>query len=156
MGHCDSSAHHGRDRGVFGIDARFAEGDASGRRGAEIANTISHHSLSKTERRSAGTWLLLAFVHLYRVFFSPFLGGACKFYPSCSRYAEEAIALHGPKRGTWLALKRLGRCRPFTSGGFDPVPEPGFPRGMESLAAHISHCYSDADWLRTFSKEPAQ
>ena len=49
----------------------------------------------------------------------------CKYYPSCSNYAQEAVQKHGARRGAWLALKRLGRCRPFVKGGFDPVPEPG-------------------------------
>lgn len=75
------------------------------------------------EARSAATWLALAFVRFYQIFLSPFLGGACKFYPSCSNYAQEAIAKHGAKRGGMLALKRLGRCRPFTKGGVDLVPD---------------------------------
>jgi putative membrane protein insertion efficiency factor len=72
---------------------------------------------------SPGAWLLLLFVRLYMVLLSPFFGGACKFYPSCSNYAFEAIARHGARRGVALALKRLLRCRPFTKGGFDPVPD---------------------------------
>jgi putative membrane protein insertion efficiency factor len=48
---------------------------------------------------------------------------ACKFYPSCSHYAGEAVARFGARRGVWLTLKRLGRCQPFTRGGFDPVPD---------------------------------
>jgi hypothetical protein len=64
-------------------------------------------------------------VHAYQVILGPFLGGACKFYPSCSNYALQAIQIHGARRGTWLALKRLGRCRPFTQGGCDPVPGAG-------------------------------
>ncbi|MGA7917172.1 MAG: membrane protein insertion efficiency factor YidD [Candidatus Acidiferrales bacterium] len=72
---------------------------------------------------AAAKWLLLLLVRFYQIFFSPFLGGACKFYPSCSHYAQEAIAMHGARRGAWLAMKRLGRCRPFTKGGFDPVPD---------------------------------
>jgi hypothetical protein len=101
--------------------------------------------------------LLLALVQLYRVFLSPFLGGACKFYPSCSQYAQEAIALHGAKRGSWLALKRLGRCRPFTKGGFDPVPDSrlGYedhrPFGRLVAASRDHHDYSDAEWLRSVS-----
>ena len=62
-------------------------------------------------------------VRLYQILLSPFLGGACKFYPSCSNYALEAIQRHGAARGFVLAMKRLGRCHPFTKGGFDPVPE---------------------------------
>lgn len=73
--------------------------------------------------RSAGAWILLFCVRAYQVLLGPFLGGACKFSPSCSQYAFEAIEVHGARRGTWLALRRLGRCRPFTMGGFDPVPE---------------------------------
>jgi uncharacterized protein len=120
-----------------------------------------------------GQWLLLALVQLYRIFLSPFLGGACKFYPSCSQYAQEAIARHGAKRGSWLALKRLGRCRPFTRGGFDPVPDLGWgygdvrasdaqagaekPRATGLAAASRDRCdYSDAEWLRTANKELAQ
>jgi len=72
--------------------------------------------------RSAGKWILLLLVRIYQVFLSPFFGGACKFYPSCSKYGYEAIAKHGAWRGSVLAVKRLLRCRPFTKGGFDPVP----------------------------------
>ena len=73
--------------------------------------------------RVAGKWALLFFVRFYQIFLSPFFGGACKFYPSCSRYGYEAIAKHGAWRGSVLAMKRLLRCRPFTKGGFDPVPD---------------------------------
>lgn len=72
---------------------------------------------------SSGASLLLLLVRLYMVLLSPFFGGACKFYPSCSNHAYEAIARHGARRGVVLALKRLLRCRPFTKGGFDPVPD---------------------------------
>jgi len=67
--------------------------------------------------------LLLAMVRAYIIFLSPYFGGACKYYPSCSNYAHEAIARHGARRGLALAMRRLGRCRPFTKGGFDPVPD---------------------------------
>jgi putative membrane protein insertion efficiency factor len=60
---------------------------------------------------------------VYQVFLSPFFGGACKFYPSCSNYAYQAIARHGARRGFVLAFGRLLRCRPFSKGGFDPVPD---------------------------------
>jgi putative membrane protein insertion efficiency factor len=73
--------------------------------------------------KSSGAWLLLLLVRFYMLLLSPFFGGACKFHPSCSNYAYEAIALHGAHRGVLLALKRLLRCRPFTKGGFDPVPD---------------------------------
>jgi len=73
--------------------------------------------------RVAGKWILLFAVRFYQIFLSPFFGGACKFYPSCSKYGYEAIARHGAWHGGLLAMKRLLRCRPFTKGGFDPVPE---------------------------------
>jgi uncharacterized protein len=73
--------------------------------------------------KSAAAWTLLLLVRIYITFLSPFFGGACRFHPSCSNYAAEAIALHGARRGTSLALRRLLRCNPFTKGGFDPVPE---------------------------------
>lgn len=67
--------------------------------------------------------LLLAFLRFYIIVLSPVFGGACKFYPSCSNYAVEAVTKHGARRGFLLAAKRLLRCRPFTQGGFDPVPD---------------------------------
>jgi putative membrane protein insertion efficiency factor len=117
MGYCDSSANDSRNGGVF---------DAGGRAGEiNSAHTVtsSHWDSGARNRRSAGAWVLLALVQFYRTFLSHFFGGACKFYPSCSKYAQEAITRHGARRGVVLALKRLGRCRPFTKGGFDPVPD---------------------------------
>ena len=66
--------------------------------------------------------LLLA-VRVYQAFFSALMPSACKFYPSCSQYAAEALRLHGARRGSWLALRRLARCHPFTRGGVDLVPD---------------------------------
>lgn len=60
---------------------------------------------------------------LYRWFLSPFLGRHCRFHPTCSAYALEAIETHGIVRGYGLALKRIGRCHPFGGEGYDPVPE---------------------------------
>ncbi len=60
---------------------------------------------------------------LYRRAISPFLGPKCRFYPSCSRYAEKALREHGGLVGTWLALRRLLRCQPLHPGGYDPVPK---------------------------------
>ena len=61
-------------------------------------------------------------VRAYQATLGPLLGGACRFHPSCSHYALEAIDRHGARRGAWLTLLRLLRCQPFSSGGFDPVP----------------------------------
>ena len=66
------------------------------------------------------SWLFAA----YRAAMRPFFGPSCRFEPSCSVYAEQAIALHGLWRGTGLALKRIGRCHPFSLPGLDPVPAP--------------------------------
>lgn len=66
--------------------------------------------------------LLQLMIRGYQLTLSPFVGYHCRFTPSCSRYASEAIAVHGAARGSWLAIKRLGRCHPFCEGGFDPVP----------------------------------
>jgi putative membrane protein insertion efficiency factor len=65
---------------------------------------------------------LLGLIGAYRVLLSGWLGGQCRFYPSCSRYAEEAIRVHGALRGGALTVWRLARCGPFTAGGVDHVP----------------------------------
>jgi uncharacterized protein len=66
--------------------------------------------------------LALLLIKLYQIIISPVLGPACRFVPTCSEYAHQAISTHGVKRGSLLALKRLLRCHPFNPGGFDPVP----------------------------------
>lgn len=70
---------------------------------------------------------LLRVIHTYQRWVSPLLGQRCRFHPSCSQYAAEAIERFGAARGLWLAARRLARCHPFTAGGFDPVP-PAAPR----------------------------
>jgi putative membrane protein insertion efficiency factor len=65
---------------------------------------------------------LLLLIEVYRVTLGPLLGGFCRFEPSCSVYAEEALVRHGAARGALLGLRRLLRCHPFHRGGFDPVP----------------------------------
>jgi putative membrane protein insertion efficiency factor len=57
------------------------------------------------------------------LFLSPVLPGACRYSPTCSEYALEAVRAHGPLGGTWLALKRIGRCQPWGTSGYDPVPD---------------------------------
>lgn len=71
---------------------------------------------------TAATRLALAIVRAYQLLLAPFAGGACRFEPSCSTYAMEAIVVHGPLRGAWLALRRLSRCHPLSPAGVDPVP----------------------------------
>jgi putative membrane protein insertion efficiency factor len=66
--------------------------------------------------------VLQSAIRIYQYTLSPFIGNQCRFYPSCSHYAHQAIEEHGALRGTWLALRRLSRCHPFHPGGVDPVP----------------------------------
>lgn len=70
----------------------------------------------------------IAAVRAYQLVLSPFAGGACRFDPTCSDYAVQAITEHGLVRGTSLALKRVARCHPFGRAGFDPVPPRSTPR----------------------------
>ena len=74
----------------------------------------------RTRSRAAST--LIWVIGGYRRFVSPLLGSHCRFYPSCSAYGQEALAIHGLVRGGWLAVRRLGRCHPWNPGGIDRVP----------------------------------
>ena len=67
---------------------------------------------------------LLRLIGFYRRWISPLLPPHCRFHPTCSAYAAEAVSTHGAARGTWLAARRLARCHPFCAGGLDPVPAP--------------------------------
>lgn len=70
-------------------------------------------------------WLLIGLVRFYQLFISPLIGPRCRFYPTCSHYTIEAIKLHGVLYGSWLAIKRIGKCHPANPGGVDFVPECG-------------------------------
>lgn len=71
---------------------------------------------------------LIFLIRVYQRLLSPVLGTQCRFHPTCSRYAVEALQRHGAARGTWLAVRRLARCHPLNPGGIDPVPEPPAPQ----------------------------
>ncbi len=68
--------------------------------------------------------VLVAFLRVYRFAISPLYGDVCRYYPSCSAYALEAVQVHGAIRGSWMSVRRLARCHPWARGGIDPVPPP--------------------------------
>jgi hypothetical protein len=72
-----------------------------------------------------GARIGVTFVRAYQLLLGPFLGGSCRFTPSCSAYAIESFGQHGLWRGGWMALRRIARCHPFASPGLDPVPPSG-------------------------------
>jgi putative membrane protein insertion efficiency factor len=67
-------------------------------------------------------WLLIGLIKVYQYAISPFLGRSCRYHPTCSAYAVEAVEKHGAIKGGWLSVKRIGRCHPWHPGGYDPVP----------------------------------
>ncbi|MCA1959294.1 MAG: membrane protein insertion efficiency factor YidD [Desulfomonile sp.] len=71
---------------------------------------------------TVGRYALSGAIRLYQILISPLFPSSCRFYPTCSEYAREAVLEHGVGKGLLLTLRRLGRCRPFGPGGFDPVP----------------------------------
>lgn len=80
------------------------------------------HSSATEGGRAPMAGLLILLVRAYQYLLSPWLGSRCRFAPSCSHYAVEALQRHGALRGTWLAARRIGRCHPWHPGGYDPVP----------------------------------
>ncbi len=86
----------------------------------------------------------LMVIYAYRATLSPFMGGQCRFEPTCSRYGLEAYKTYGPIRGTMMTSKRILRCNPFSKGGYDPVPIPsdgrscGHEHGLGKQATHES------------------
>ena len=126
MGHRNSSAHV-HDAGCFHVD-RSGAARAAAESSALKLDTLTLAALKLAEPQGAAAsraavWFLLMAIRFYQAVFAPVMPVGCKFYPSCSRYAAEAIERHGAIRGARLALARLWRCRPFTQGGFDPVPD---------------------------------
>ena len=83
--------------------------------------------MERQVRAGAAELVLRAAVRAYQLFVSPLLPPSCRFLPSCSEYAAEAIERHGALRGVGLALRRLARCHPWGGSGYDPVPEPRHP-----------------------------
>ncbi|AKO45199.1 membrane protein insertion efficiency factor YidD [[Haemophilus] ducreyi] len=85
-------------------------------------SSYSPQSTSTKQKLSVAARLLLLPIYFYRYAISPLIGPRCRFYPSCSTYAVQAIKVHGALRGGWLAIKRICRCHPWNEGGKDPVP----------------------------------
>jgi putative membrane protein insertion efficiency factor len=67
-------------------------------------------------------YLLIGLIRFYQLVLSPFMGNQCRFTPTCSQFAREAVEKHGAFKGSWLAIRRISRCHPWHSGGHDPVP----------------------------------
>ncbi|MDQ4091970.1 MAG: membrane protein insertion efficiency factor YidD [Actinomycetota bacterium] len=83
---------------------------------------------STTQRAGPMAWALVVLLRFYRRWISPVLPPTCRFSPTCSAYAVEALTVHGALRGSWLTVRRLLRCAPWHPGGMDPVPTPRSPR----------------------------
>jgi putative membrane protein insertion efficiency factor len=87
-----------------------------------VATPGSPRSRNLAERITAA--IVLHLIRAYQLVLSPWLGGHCRYVPTCSQYAREAVERFGSVHGTWLTLRRIGRCRPGGGSGYDPVPEP--------------------------------
>ena len=77
---------------------------------------------TKASLRSLTIWLPVKLIRLYQILLSPYMGRQCRYTPTCSNYALEALRKHGLLRGSWLAIKRILRCAPWGGSGYDPVP----------------------------------
>ncbi|RRD01825.1 membrane protein insertion efficiency factor YidD [Amphritea balenae] len=78
-------------------------------------------------------------IRIYQYLVSPFLGPNCRFYPTCSAYTLEAIETHGILKGSWLGIKRIGKCHPYNDGGFDPVPPCGCHSKSDNTESGSAH-----------------
>ncbi len=78
--------------------------------------------MNAVDRMSGIQYIVVGLIRIYQWILSPLLGPACRFEPTCSEYASEAIVAHGLIRGAWLGIRRIGRCHPLGESGYDPVP----------------------------------
>lgn len=100
------------------------------------SGTAVHAETAEARGRGPVVRLLVLVLHFYRTWISPALPPCCRFYPSCSAYAVEALTVHGAIRGSWLTVRRLLRCGPWHPGGVDPVP----PHSPHSPAESETSC----------------
>jgi uncharacterized protein len=99
--------------------------------------SVAHdHWTAISVLRRAPQLVLVALLRIYQTVVSPLTGPTCRYYPSCSSYALQAVQRHGAVRGTWLAARRLGRCHPWAAGGVDDVPR---VRTSDSTARSAGH-----------------
>lgn len=115
LGHCGESPPRGGEGAVPHPGPAVDEPVSSG--------SSSVGTRRAAQGRSALKFLVLAAIGFYRAFISPVLPSSCRFYPTCSAYAYETVSNWGVRRGLWIALRRLGRCRPWGGYGYDPVPQ---------------------------------
>jgi putative membrane protein insertion efficiency factor len=93
---------------------------------------------------------LIGLLKAYRAVISPLYGNVCKYYPSCSAYALEAVTLHGAAKGSWLAARRLASCHPWSLGGYDPVPgTPAADEWAREQAEKTKCCGDEAAVVKT-------
>ena len=89
--------------------------------------------------------ILIALIKVYRFTLSPFIGQHCRFTPTCSQYATEAIEQYGSLKGSWMAVRRLSKCHPFHTGGWDPVPENAGPQNIPQSMTNQSELNQNKD-----------
>jgi putative membrane protein insertion efficiency factor len=91
-------------------------------------------------------YVLIALLKAYRFAISPLYGQVCRYHPTCSAYALEAVQTHGALRGTWLAMRRVARCHPWAAGGFDPVPPAKNRRSSTHLSSSLAAPTTGEPW----------
>ena len=102
--------------------------DAAAADSAELRAELDRCLQRVLEEEVRVKYLLIGLLKAYRAVISPIYGQVCRYHPSCSAYALEAVTVHGSLRGSWLAVRRLARCHPWAAGGYDPVPpSPSLP-----------------------------
>ena len=126
LGHCSESATRRGEGAVPGAGPALAAPVSCGTSssGSQFGDHFDARLGARLscQARGALKFLVLGLIGFYRAAISPAIPSSCRFYPTCSAYAQEAVSKWGVRRGLWLALKRFGRCRPGGSYGYDPVP----------------------------------